>query len=179
MIGNFIADAVKGNQLLQFSEEIKKGILLHRKIDYFTDHHPVVRKSKLRLRKKYGKYAPVIVDIFYDHFLARKWENYSEIPLPEFSLRVYRIIQDHLISLPDKIQYLFPYMVQGNWLVNYSSLEGIDRTLMGMSKRTKFKSGMEHAGYDLSHYYQYFQNEFMEFFPEVKALSEDFLAKKG
>lgn len=178
MIGNFIADAVKGNQLQKYHPDIRKGIMLHRKIDHFTDTHPVVAKSKLRLRAEYGKYAAVIVDIYYDHFLARQWASFSDIPLPEYSLRAYRCIQNKLWSLPQKVQFLFPHMVQGNWLVNYSSLEGINRTFSGMSKRTTFPSGMETAVIALQENYSSYQYEFLEFFPEVKALSEDFLNKK-
>ena len=76
MVGNFIADSVKGNAMNDFSEGIQKGIILHRAIDTFTDSHNEMQKSKERLRPRYKKYAPVITDIFYDHFLAVNWQDY-------------------------------------------------------------------------------------------------------
>ena len=88
IVGNFIGDFVKGRNALQtFDPTIALGIELHRAIDQFTDTHPVVRSSKDRLRPKYRHYAGVIVDIFYDHFLARKWNDYHKTPLPEFAQR--------------------------------------------------------------------------------------------
>ncbi len=80
LIGNFIADAVKGKKHNLYSKEVQAGILLHREIDNYTDNHPIVRKSKRRLNKRYGHYNGVIIDILYDHFLAKNWNNYSEIP---------------------------------------------------------------------------------------------------
>ena len=77
-IGNFMADSVRGHHYLDYPDEIRKGILLHRYIDTFTDAHPIYRKSKHRLHEKYGHYSGVIMDIVYDHFLAKNWNNYSD-----------------------------------------------------------------------------------------------------
>ena len=84
-IGNFMADSIRGNSYENYPDEIKKGILLHRSIDSFTDMHPVYRKSKHRLHEKYGHYSGVIMDIFYDHFLAKNWANYSNKKLEEYA----------------------------------------------------------------------------------------------
>ncbi len=81
IIGNFIADGIKGKKYKKFSPGIQKGILLHREIDTFTDAHPIVRQSTKRLHKNYGHYSGIIVDILYDHFLAKNWSRYSDVPL--------------------------------------------------------------------------------------------------
>lgn len=92
MVGNFIADSVKGSMLSDFSEGIQQGIKLHRAIDNFTDNHLVTLKSKERLRIHFGKYAPVVVDIFYDHFLAICWEKYADRSLRIYADEVYKFL---------------------------------------------------------------------------------------
>ena len=168
LIGNFIADSVKGKAYENYNQEIQKGILLHRKIDTFTDSHPIVSQSKQRLYSRYHKYSPVVVDIFYDHFLAVKWNNYSTVSLNEFAENSYRLMNTNFEILPEKIKFMLPYMIKGNWLVNYSNVEGIRKTLTGMSRRTSFNSGMETATEILVQHYSLFENEFELFFEELK-----------
>ena len=168
LIGNFIADSVKGKAYENYNQEIQKGILLHRKIDTFTDSHPIVSQSKQRLHSRYHKYSPVVVDIFYDHFLAVKWNNYSTVSLNEFAENSYRLMNNNFEILPEKVKFMLPYMIKGNWLVNYSNVEGIRKTLTGMSRRTSFNSGMETATEILVQHYSLFENEFELFFEELK-----------
>jgi acyl carrier protein phosphodiesterase len=176
MVGNFIGDFVKGRNLSErFETEIARGIELHRSIDEFTDSHPIVSQSKDRLRPKYRHYAPVIVDVFYDHFLARNWNNYHSILLPDFAERTYQILNDHHEFLPEKVRQMLPYMEKGNWLVNYGRVEGIQRALTGMSRRTRFDSKMDESVNDLLEFYEDFKREFELFFPELKTHSESFL----
>jgi acyl carrier protein phosphodiesterase len=168
MFGNFIGDFVKGNQLTQFPEEIQKGIIIHRFIDKYTDSHAVVLQSKLRLREKYHHYAPVIVDIYYDHFLAVLWHNYHEMPLLAFTENFYAQIGEMEHLLPDRAKGMMPFMIKDNWLYNYRTLTGIERVFMGMSRRSKFNSGMETATIELQAHYSLFQSEFEAFFPDLK-----------
>jgi acyl carrier protein phosphodiesterase len=169
MVGNFIADFVKGRAALEkFESEIVKGIDLHRGIDEFTDTHPIVLKSKVRLRPKYRHYSGVIVDVFYDHFLSKFWSNYHSEPLHDFAERIYATIEKYSAILPLDVSRMLPYMIRGNWLVNYSKPEGIQRALTGMSRRTPYESKMDEAVHDLLDHYEDFKNEFEEFFPELK-----------
>lgn len=85
MIGNFIADHIRGNNFSHFCKEIQQGVLLHREIDTFTDAHEVVRKSKRRLHERYRHYDGVIIDIFFDHYLAKNWSTYSAIPFKNYT----------------------------------------------------------------------------------------------
>ncbi len=171
LIGNFIADHVKGKAILGFSEGIKAGIKLHREIDRFTDSHPQFLKSKKRLARNYRKYAGVIVDMFYDHFLAANWQVYSNEGLEAFTHRVYRILMKKYLILPTKTKYILPFMAKSNWLMNYGNLEGLHRALSGIAKRTPFESGMENATGDLKNDYGLYEEEFREFFPEVVKFS--------
>jgi acyl carrier protein phosphodiesterase len=177
MTGNFIADFVKGRQALKsFSPEITRGIELHRLIDEFTDTHEVVSQSKNRLRPKYRHYSAVIVDVFYDHFLAKNWKQYHAQPLADFAAHVYKTIDEHHAILPEGVTYMLPYMKRGNWLVNYSRLEGIERALTGMAGRTPYLSKMEEAVDDLKKDYSDFEREFETFFPSLKAVCATFLS---
>ncbi len=175
-IGNFIGDFVKGKNLTErFEKDIVKGIALHREIDWYTDTHPVVKQSKDRLRPKYRHYSGVITDIFYDHFLAKNWSKYSNMLLPDFAEECYTVIQQSESVLPEEAKYMLPYMVKGNWLVNYSRLEGIQRALSGMARRTRFESKMEESVSDLENNYGGFQNEFEIFFPDLVANCETWI----
>lgn len=168
MIGNFIADHVKGKMIDRFPEKVREGILLHRMIDQFTDSHPVVEESKIRLRPLFHKYSPVIVDVFYDHFLARDWDTYHHQPLDEFSNEVYSLMQRHNAILPERTKGMLEYMQRQNWLLNYRLTEGIHRALSGMSRRTTFESGMEKATGFLETHYESFEKEFAEFFNDMR-----------
>lgn len=168
MIGNFIADHVKGNKFSHFEEEIKKGIILHRQIDTFTDTHSIVRKSKRRLHERYRHYDGVIIDIFYDHFLAKNWENYSQIPLNIYVNSVYKLLQDNFDILPEKTQQILPYLTKYNWLYNYQFAKGIQEVLNGMNKRTQGKSQMNLASEDLLIHYQEFEEDFTLFFEDLR-----------
>lgn len=166
-IGNFIADAIKGNKYKYLPAEIQKGIKLHREIDSFTDSNQIVRLSKRRLHERYNHYDGVIIDILYDHYLAKNWKNYSEIPLKDYTEGFYRILKENYELLPDKIKHLMPYMIKNNWLYNYRSLEGIERVLQGMNRRTKSKSQMHLAIEDLKLHYDDFEKDFTQFFEEL------------
>ena len=167
ILGNFIADSVKGSDMNQFSSEIQKGIILHRKIDSFTDSHPIVARSKQRLREKYKKYASVIIDIYYDHYLAKNWNIYSDVELQIFIKNIYTIIKKNHFILPEKSAQFTKYMLQHDILFAYSKLEGIEKVLQGMARRATFESKMEHAIHDLKEHYLLFENEFKLFFPEL------------
>jgi acyl carrier protein phosphodiesterase len=168
IIGNFIADAVRGSNFSLYSPGVIAGIKLHHKIDGFTDSHPIVSESKKRLRLKYGKYSAVIVDIFYDHFLALDWSLYSKTPLQEYAVKTYELMSENIHIMPPKVHQILPYMISENWLFNYSKLDGIQSTLEGMSRRARFESGMEKSIEDLKMDYELYRKEFHNFFPELQ-----------
>ncbi len=179
MIGNFIGDFVKGKKVDEYKGDIRLGILLHREIDHFTDRHPVVHQSKNKLRKKYRHYAGVIVDIFYDHFLAKNWGEFHETELRTYVHEAYKILNSHQSILPAKVKYMLPFMIKDDWLVNYSRIEGIARVLKGLSRRTKFDSKMDQAPEDLKNYYHEFEQEFLDFFPQLISHSDIWQSKNN
>ncbi len=176
IIGNFIADGIKGRRYLKYPESIQKGILLHRAIDTFTDQHKTVKQSTARLHKNYGHYSGVIVDILYDHFLAKNWERYHDTPLTEFVSDFYALLRENFAVLPTRIQRMMPYMITDNWLESYASILGISKILKQMNIRTKGVSKMNFAVIELEAYYEEFESEFTSFFSELIIFSQQKLA---
>ncbi len=167
MIGNFIADAIKGKNINTFNDDIKLGVKLHREIDNYTDNHLIFKESAYRLRDKYRLYSRVIVDIYYDHFLARQWETYANVDLISFASHAYKTLIKHYTKLPPRYKRILPFMIAQNWLVGYSSFWSLERVFKGMSRRTGYKSGMENAVTDLKKDYKAYEKEFSLFFPEL------------
>ena len=169
LVGNFIADSVPGRQLDSYPPGVQAGIRLHRAIDTFTDQHPVVRGSTLRLRAAgYGKYAGVISDMFLDHFLARHFGEFTPEILPDFAQRVYFLLQARQGEMPPRVQQMLLYMTQHNWLLGYAETEGIRRALGGLSRRASPGSGMETAATELIANYTDYEADFRAFFPQLR-----------
>ena len=169
LVGNFIADSVPGRQLDNYQPGVQAGIRLHRAIDAFTDQHPVVRGSTLRLRAAgYGKYAGVISDMFLDHFLARHFGEFTPEILPDFAQRVYFLLQARQGEMPPRVQQMLLYMTQHNWLLGYAETEGIRRALGGLSRRASPGSGMETAATELIANYTDYEADFRAFFPQLR-----------
>ena len=172
-IGNFMADHIKGNKYKTFSVDLQKGILLHRQIDSFTDAHRIVRVSKRRLDDIYGLYRGVVIDIFYDHYLAKNWHDYSDIPLATYTQNFYDSLTRNHDILPDKIKYMSTYLIRDNWLLSYAEKEGIQKVLEGMNRRTDNKSHMNLAINDLESHYDDFEADFQEFFDELIVFTDN------
>lgn len=167
IIGNFIADGIKGKRYQKFPAQIQKGILLHRSIDSYTDSHPTVRRSTKRLHKNYGHYSGVIVDILYDHFLAKNWKEYHPTPLAEYVDNFYELLRNSYEILPNRIKRLMPYMISDNWLLSYATVTGISKILSQMNVRTKGVSKMNFAVLELEEFYDEFEAEFTIFFKDL------------
>lgn len=172
IIGNFIADHVKGNSINLYGENIKRGIRFHRMIDEYTDKNEIVMDAVINLRPYYRKYAGVVLDMYYDHFLGTQWSQYSAEPLPEFTLRMYKVLISHMNILPKRSQYILPYMMEGNWLLNYRHFDGLHQALSGIAQRTKFKSGLESSVEHLRNNYEFYGSSFNEFFPQLIKFSK-------
>jgi acyl carrier protein phosphodiesterase len=173
-IGNFMADGIRGNDYLSFPDDVKKGILLHRQIDTFTDTHLIYRKSKHRLHEKYGHYAGVIMDILYDHFLAKNWNKYSDEKLENFVTNFYTSLEKNYEVLSEKTKSMMPYMIDQNWLVSYKTIAGIEKILFQMDYRTKHRANMQEAIVELQEFYVEFEEEFTIFFDELIVFCNDY-----
>ena len=173
LFGNFIADSVKGKAMNNFPNNIKKGILLHRKIDSFTDKHEIVKTSIRLLRPNYGKFSGVVVDIYYDHFLAANFTDYSQTNLKSFAKHVYLILANNFGLLPARTKRMLPFLIAQNWLVGYSKFDGLERVFAGMDRRTNNISGMKDAVVQLKINYEELGLHFKEFYPQLQSFAKE------
>jgi acyl carrier protein phosphodiesterase len=173
-IGNFIGDHVKGHDYEKFPPGIKQGILMHRDIDSFTDNHPIVRQSKSYFLTRYHKFSGVIIDIFYDHFLANEWDKHSDISLHDFVGHVNEILITYSDYLPMGVRQVVPYFISDNWFETYATIDGMAKILKRMSKNTSLPYEDNHAISVLRNRYDTLKSEFNEFFPQIM----DFVQKK-
>jgi acyl carrier protein phosphodiesterase len=174
IVGNFMGDYVKGRNYLHLPEQVRKGIMIHRDIDSYTDSHSITRQSRLRLVEKYHKYSGVIVDIFYDHFLASLWSDYCSIPLEEYINNTYGLLKRNYKTLPQGIKVWFPTFLENNWMLAYRTVEGIELVLDRMSANTSLPDHTQFAVERLRIEYGGFQEDFQRFFPQII----DFIEKK-
>ena len=167
VIGSLMGDFVKGRIDGTLSPGIHWGVTVHRKIDAFTDAHAVFRGSKRRLRPEFRRYGGILVDLYYDHFLAVNWPRYSDVPLEDYSRRVYRILEEHSKNLPPRMQRSVSYTIANDLLLSYREIDGIRRALQGIEGRLKRASRLRDAVLDLQHNYASLQADFDRFFPEL------------
>jgi acyl carrier protein phosphodiesterase len=173
IVGNFMGDYVKGRNYVLFPEEVKKGILIHRDIDTFTDMHLITRRSKQLVATRYSKYAGIIIDIFYDHFLASLWDDYSTLPLSEFVHRTYDLLKRNYQVLPEAIKRWFPTFLENNWMMAYTTVDGIELVLERMAANTSLPNHAAYAVDVLSKEYARFRDDFLEFFPQIIEFLEE------
>jgi acyl carrier protein phosphodiesterase len=167
MVGNFIGDYVKGKQHQNFPEEIATGILLHRRIDSFTDAHPLQRDCKVLFRPDYGLYSGVIADMLFDHLLGKHWDSYCEIDLEEFSAFAYNTLNSHVDVLPERVQYFLPKMKAANRLLSYAQIDGIEESIQLMSQYTSLPDKTEKAMVTIDENLPYFEGKFELFYKEL------------
>lgn len=175
MVGNFIADHVKGSAINNFSDKIQEGIRFHREIDFFTDSNPLIREAVARLRPGYRKYAGVVMDMYCDHFLAANWSTWSDTEIKTFTAACYAVLMAYDELLPERTRYMLHYMMKDDWLSAYAREEGIARALNGMSRRTTFTSNLEKAVETLKEDYAFYHDIFNQFFPQLILFSTDYL----
>jgi acyl carrier protein phosphodiesterase len=169
IIGNFIADSIRGNHFDGLTEDIIKGITLHRKIDFYTDSHPIFLTSKHRFSKAFDKYSGVLMDIIYDHFLAKNFHLYSNVTLQQYADEIYSILHKNMNFLPEPAKRFYEYMTQRNILFHYSSLQGIETVLMHLSHRIRNRFELQLAIPILETHYKELEEEFLIFFDELQA----------
>ncbi len=174
LIGNFITDFITKPQEKDFDDKIQVGIKLHRMIDEFTDDHKIVKEGLSRLRKHQGKYAPVVLDICYDHLLARNWNNYSDVHIDLFATHTYKQLESHYDILPKKLMKSLPAMIKGNWLMSYEHRSGLEYTFERLTKRVKFENSLPNAVEDFYKDYAFYEAGFLKFFPELQEMSRVF-----
>lgn len=158
---------LRGSEVNDYQSRILTGILLHRKIDEFTDHHPLVKDAISLFKPGQGRYASVIVDISFDHFLAKKWKKYHSLELNDFATKVYDTMDGNHQILPERFQLMLPKMRSENWLYQYQYLDGIQKAFEGIARRASFETNMANAREGLERNYHELDSIFEEFFDDI------------
>ncbi len=178
LVGNFIADGMKGTKLKDYPQFIQRGIVLHRKIDHFTDGHPLWRQSKEYLFPRYRHYAGVLVDMFYDYFLSKHWNEFSAVPLEEFAHKCYQVLGKYRGIYSQKSARFLNYIIRENALVNYQFDDKFKITLTHLSSRLENNYCLEESMNELYQHYTQFDEEFLSFFPELITFVNEVLEKE-
>ena len=167
LIGNFIADHLRGNNFTGLSQRVIEGVLLHRKIDSFTDEHADFKKSKRIFYNGFEKYSGILIDIYFDYFLAKDFSKYSDISLPEFSKKVYSIYSDNQDLLPKSSSRFLEYVIQNNVYLSYSRIQGIETVLNHLSHRIKHRVQLDDSVKIFKENEAELQNNFDAFFRDI------------
>ena len=170
LLGNFIADSVKGNPFKQFPNRVAEGIQLHRAIDEFTDKHELVKEGVARFRSTQGRYASVVIDVVYDHVLASNWNEYHHQELPDFTKETYVKLGAQRDHFPVQVEGYFPYMQQQNWLLNYQFEWGLVKSLEGLDRRSSFPSRMVESVEVFRRFEEEFKVEFKHFIADAEEM---------
>lgn len=168
-IGNLLPDILRSSDLTELPAKFQAGVDCHRAIDRYTDQHPIFRRSRWRLEPPYRRYGGILVDVFYDHFLASAWSTYSAVPLPHFIEEVHASFAAHRAELPVKAYRRLLEIRTGDWLSSYRHLEGVRRALDGIGMRLRRPMELGPATAQLELHYEALQADFREFFPELRA----------
>jgi len=176
MVGSLMGDFVKGPLDGQYAPSITRGLILHRRVDTYTDAHAQVVRSRSRISPGRRRYAGILIDLFYDHYLAHHWSNYSATPLDEFTAAVYTSLLGRLQLLPERLQRIAPHMAQTDWLGSYRSTAAVGEALNRIG--TRFKRGNPLLGSieELIRNYAELEEDFQAFFPEVVRFAREYHA---
>jgi len=176
LIGGLLGDFVKGRERLQqYSLAVCAGIHLHRAIDRYTDAHATVRASCALISPARRRFAAILVDVFYDHFLACHWTRYADLPLEDFTQQVYATLLPDIASYPERLQRILPRMAADDWLASYAEIESVDAALHGIARRfQRFARAavLAEGVQELLDHYAALEQHFLDFFPELLGFVE-------
>lgn len=172
-LGSLLGDFVRGPvHALALPEGVRQGIWLHRRIDSFTDAHPLVRRSRMRVSNGRRRYAGIMVDMFYDHLLASHWQTFSAQPIEGFTREMYALILQQEAIIPEQAWPTLSRMARYDWLTSYSNLENMHRALDQIALRLTRANTLPGSASELELHYAGFESDFLAFMPEVMAFAE-------
>ncbi|VVP09353.1 Acyl carrier protein phosphodiesterase [Pseudomonas fluorescens] len=172
LLGSLYGDFVKGRLQGQFDPEIEAAIHLHRRIDVFTDRHPLVDISLSRFAVTRRRYAGIVLDVFFDHCLARDWTLYADQPLEQFTSDVYRVLSAEP-QLPERLAMIAPHMVANDWLGSYREFAVLEQVLRGISRRLTRPEELAGAMQELRVLYEPLSEDFRLFYPQLQDFAQN------
>jgi acyl carrier protein phosphodiesterase len=168
LVGSVLADFSRGVDLKTLSPGMRQAVELHFRVDAFTDSHPLVAESKRRIQPPHRRYAGVLVDMYYDHFLARHWDHHCDVPLPRFAAAAYEALLGAEAVLPERMVNVCRAMAAGDWLGSYARVDAIDTALQRMSRRLTRPNHLGTGIQALVENYEALEQDFERFFPELQ-----------
>ncbi len=168
LVGSILGDFVKGAIGDKYPQGVRRGIELHRKIDAYTDSHETTLASRNLFSPLRRRFAGIIVDLCYDHFLYRHWQKFTEVELGEFISRVYDILLTYGAMLPERLRAMIPVMIREDWLGSYQDLQGVEQALNRLSKRITQGDRLLGAIEEINHHYLKLEADFLIFFPDLE-----------
>lgn len=174
LVGHMLGDFVTPREIATYPPEIRAGIGMHQRVDAFSDSHPVFAASRRRFQRPYRRFGGILVDLSYDHFLAKHWDEYSpDVRLPEFAQHAYAVLDEHQAILPPRLQRMLPHMIGDDWLCSYQELESIGRALQGIARRFRRETPLPTAMGAVEASYDGLESDFRLFFPELVEFSAE------
>ena len=167
IVGNYLGDFLRNREVEKLPVKVRKGLILHRKIDSFTDVHPVVKEGTRLLHKSMGKYAPVVLDIYFDFLLSKRWHDFHEEQLSDFCAFSYQALMQYQEAMSERIAIRMQKMVADRWLENYQTYSGLKRVFYYLAKRAKFNSNLANAPEILELLEDELERIFLDFFPDI------------
>ena len=167
LLGSLMGDFVKGPLTGRHPPVLERALAQHRAVDTFTDAHPIVRTSRARVAPPHRRFAGIVVDMYYDHYLARHWDEFADEPLAVFTARVYAVLLAEEARLPDRLRRIAPSMARRDWLGSYRYVESVHAALDRMGERLKRGNGLLGAGEALMPHYTSLEADFRAFFPQL------------
>lgn len=169
MAGNFFANQAKGKSWKRLSEKYAEGVILHRAIDSYVDNHQIILDAKKRLSPNFGKFKGVLLDIYWDHFLAQNFMNHCGKDRNEFVSYSLNVLKKHSDIFNTKSKHMIVLMEKQNWLNDYSHLDGIDNILCQMSNRFRYENPLDKGINGLKENYLALSNDFKTLWPDLKS----------
>lgn len=171
LLGSLYGDFVKGPLKGKFPAEVEAAIHLHRRLDAWTDQHPLVTEARLRFSPELRRYSGIVLDVFFDHALAINWVNYSKQPLGSFTQNVYQLLEKQP-SLPGRLAQVAPWLIKDDWLGRYQDFKVLKLVLSGISHRLKQPDLLAPFWPELKNLYQPLLNDFELIYPQLIEFSE-------
>ncbi len=163
LLGDFVKGPIQDNGTL-----LNRAIILHRKLDTFTDNNPIIKRSKKNINNTRTRYAGIIIDIFYDYFLAKNWSTFHHTPLRSYAQKIYQMLEKRQSELPENLLTILPQMIKNDWLSSYAHKQKIEVFLAGIGQRLKKPVALERSIIDLCDNYSALENDFFAFMPLAK-----------
>jgi len=165
--GNLLGDFRRGVDTSQFSEAVQRGLANHYEVDRFTDTHQSVVNAKALFEPSRRRFAPVALDIYFDHLLIKHWAVFCDEPFDSFTQRSFTLLERRLSQMPRAMQHSIGHMITHNWFEDYATEDGIAKAITAVSKRIRFKNTFYRAVDDIVVNRNIIEKEFLDFFPEL------------